>query len=168
MHDFHSSGIIQAVSNRGKFIAIPAFALALAGAYYVSIIIFRWFQARNWLSIEAKILEINDPSSVGVEVSSLINRKKINAKYEFFFKGCRHTGAKIATGKGYQSQLHVELYECFKNENNIKIFVNPKNPDQSIVNRDIYWPEFIALLAIAVVGLITGIHTLGWITDYPY
>lgn len=168
MHDLHNSGIFQAVSDRGKFIAIAAFALALAGTYYVGIIVFRWFQARNWLSVEATILEINDPSSVGLEASSLINRKKINAEYEFFFNGSRYTGSKISTGKGYQSQLHADLYERFKSNKNIIIFVNPKNPTQSIANRDIYWPEFIALLAIGIVGLITGINTIGWVINYPY
>lgn len=161
LDDFASNTIIHAVSDRGKYIAIPAFALALAGAYYVAIMIYRWLQARRWLPAEGIILEINDPSVVGSQGSSLVNRKKIYAKYEFNFQGSRFTGKTISAGVGYEEDLHVALFKAFEDKETITVFFDPKNPEKSIVNRNLFWPELIVLAALCIVGLVTGIKTIG-------
>lgn len=162
MHDFQESPIIHAIANRGNYTAIPAFMLALACLIQIGIMVFRWSKARNWIPLRARLLKINDSSSEGIDTERLGKINKISAQYEFLYNGSHYKGSKVSAGIGYRPQLYRDLVESFEEGQEITIFINPKIPEKSMIDRDLYWPEILVVGGLGMIGAVIGIWSLSW------
>lgn len=157
--------MLNAIADRGKYTCIPAFLLFVVCAIYLGVILFRWFRARHWIETDATLVSIYDSETNGSDANRLGRQNKIKAQYEFSYQGTRYKGRKVSTGLGYRPQLYRDLVSAFSDGERITIYFDPSNPSQSIVDRSFYWPEFIVLAIVGLIGLVVSLWTLPWVSN---
>lgn len=101
-----------------------------------------WLDMRDWHASEAELLSFD----VGEDYSE--------ATYYYEYMGLSYEGDRVQVALFYDDQgsYHWEMYQflndSLRNDKDIQIWVNPYNPQEAVIDRDMRW------------GLLTGIVIL--------
>ncbi len=120
------------------------FGIPFAGAgfgmtWLLYFTVFQWFGAQSWVETPATVLEVNvkqSGESIGTEVT-----------YEYEWQGQKHMGDVVSLHPGkdnvgdFQERVAVELTQHQKNGKPFRCFVNPDNPSQAILYRELQTPQ---------------------------
>ncbi len=117
------------------------------------------FQARNWQPVEATIIHVEQVISRGDDSTSYGVRGSFNYEYQ----GKRYTSNKLNFYTGtdnigdYQLDFYGELQRTKDNQRTITAYVNPDNPAEAVIDKDIRWGmlgfQSIFLFVFGGVGL---------------
>jgi hypothetical protein len=124
------------------------------------------FQARHWVSVPARILsaELASPQHARVVM-------EVRARYEYEWKQTRYTGDRIsmatqsADGFGtWQRDMYQSLKDAEIAGKPVPLWVNPEQPQQSVIQRE---PRTELLifhgLCAFVLTLLTGLGVWGFV-----
>ena len=127
----------------------------------------------NWEQSIAQIKSVELESSpnpyMPKEASMVFPIEKCKIQYVYKYSGKYYTNSKIGLNKEkeYESKFHRELYLKLKEMNNVVIYVNPKNPNESsIIKYDINLKDIGAGIALLIFPLLV-IHWVYIGKKYP-
>ncbi|WP_036156852.1 DUF3592 domain-containing protein [Maribacter forsetii] len=127
----------------------------------------------NWEQTVAQIksvkLESSPNPNMPKEASMVFPIEECKIKYVYKFNGKDYTNSKIGLNKEkeYESKFHRGLYLKLKEMNNVVIYVNPKNPNESsIIKYDINLKDIGAGIALLIFPLFV-IHWVYISKKYP-
>lgn len=147
------------------------FALAFGGGgLYAGLLplghnlVMAW-QVRDWQPVPAAVLAAQLDSKPGKGRSS----HAVQAEYEYQYAGTTHRGHRVGLDTwsqadnigSWQSDWHGRLLRAQNSGEPITAWVNPRQPDLSVLEREIRWP--LALFRLPFAILFTGVGVVaGW------
>lgn len=140
------------------FFGLPFLAVGIWACYSIGSNIYDWQRMKSWEPVQAKII------SGGVKESSSSeggNTYAAVAEYEYDFAMQKRKGTRTAISGGSDNivRFNEDLGHQIERARGrtMQIYVNPENPDESIINRDIRWGmigfKAVFLFAFGGVGL---------------
>lgn len=132
----------------GLLFVLFGIPFAAAGLYMTGLMysqILQWVSVQSWVETPATLLEVNieqSGESLGTE-----------ATYEYAWQGQKHTGDTVSLHPGrdnvgdFQQQVAAELTDHHERGRPFRCFVNPDNPTQAILYRELRW-QILSFLAI--------------------
>jgi len=110
---------------------------------------------KNVAEIKSVKLESYPNPNMPKEASMVFPIEKCKIEYVFEFKGKYYTNSNVGLNKEYNSEFHRALYMKLKDMNNVIVYVNPKNPNQSsIIKYDIDLKDIGAGIALLIFPLL--------------
>lgn len=143
------------------FLAMFALPFAATGLFTSGLIfytVFNWNSVRDWQETPAVVLKVH------VKGSSDSDSTQTNATYEYEWDGQTYTGDRVSLHSGsdnigsFQQRVAEELTRHHKSGEPFRCFVDPDDPSQSILYRELRW-EMLAFLS--VFGTIFGTVGMG-------
>ncbi|MCC6142715.1 MAG: DUF3592 domain-containing protein [Candidatus Hydrogenedentes bacterium] len=149
--------------------ALPFTAVGVGMAVWLVYGLYDWQQMQGWVETPAYILQAELEEHSDEDGSTY----SVAATYQYEFDGRRYTGSRVAVDEtsdnlgSFWEDLHRELQEYLPLEQSgqgkpYRAFVNPANPTEAVLNRDLR-PGFILFKLVFVlafggvgVGLIVG------------
>lgn len=122
------------------------FALPFAGVgvwmlWSISSTLIDAYEMRDWLPAEAQVLSAGYTTSSGDDSDTY----EAYAQYRYYWNGQTFTGERVSVSGGgdnigdYQTETGNRLSAAQRSGQPITIYVNPEQPFEAIVNRDIRW-----------------------------
>lgn len=119
-------------------------------------------QAQSWEETDATVL------------SSFVNvphrrQYRLETQYTYEWEGTVYSGERVffdemvGVRKGYYNEVNRELLRHKPDDNPIRIWLDPENPDQSVIYRDVRWDKFFGnmifflIWAAITFGLVGGL-----------
>jgi len=133
----------------------------MAGLICLSLV--RWGAMHEWKEVPAVIL--------GVALETHDDTLKVTAIFQYRYAGLTYRGSQVGLHSGsdnigdYHRRVFRELDHYRRNGRSFHAFVNPENPSEAVLYRDLRW-EVIGFYAIFVVtfgGAGIGLMVLGFI-----
>ncbi len=130
---------------KGK-IFTSLFALPFAGVgvwmlWSISTTIIDAVEMRAWLPAEAQVISAGYTTSSGDDSDTY----EAYAQYRYYWNGQTYTGDRVSISGGgdnigdYQTETGSRLSAAQRSGQPITVYVNPEQPSEAIVNRDIRW-----------------------------
>ena len=116
---------------------------------------FQW--EKSVAEIKSVELETRPNPNMPKEALMVFPIEECKIQYLFEHNGKYYTNSKIGLNKEkeYESKFHRELYVKLKEMNNVVIYINPKNPNQStIIKYDINLKDISAGIALLIFPLL--------------
>lgn len=144
-------------------ICLLLFALPFAGVgtfvgYLAGASVSSWVRAQSWEMVPARILSAN----LEVSHDSDATTYRIEAVYEYAYQGELHTSDVVRFGFGsdnvgsFHQDKHAELQPYVGSERRFRCFVNPADPTEAVLYREMRWGMLglmvIFALAFSLVG----------------
>lgn len=117
------------------------------------------FQARNWQPVEATITHVEQVISRGDDSTTY----GVKGSFNYEYQGKRYTSNKLNFYTGtdnigdYQQDFYRELQQVKNSKRTITAYVNPDNPAEAVIDKDIRWGmlgfQSIFLLVFGGAGL---------------
>jgi len=139
-------------------IGIFLFSLPFAG-FGVGFFIFMvypevsdWINSQSWQPVEAKLMAAKLESNSSSDSTTY----KATASYQYFYGGQGYTNNRVALSTeadnigSFQEGLGRQLEHSFQQQRPIQVWVNPENPQQAVINRDLRW----GLLSIKMIFVV--------------
>ena len=122
------------------------FALPFAGVgvwmlWLVSSSLMDAWEMRDWLPAEAQVISAGYTTSSGDDSDTY----EAYAQYRYYWNGQTFTGDRVSIGSGgdnigdYQTETGNRLRAAQQSGRPITVYVNPEQPSEAIVNRDLRW-----------------------------
>ena len=152
-------------SNRRAIVFLLLFALPFAGGgtfvgYLAGSMLLEWVQAQSWDEVPARILSTDLDVNHGDDSTTY----KVNAVYEYSYMGESFTSDVVSFGFGsdnigsFHQDKHSELRAYVGSGERFRCFVNPSDPSESLLYRELRW----GLLGLQVVfALVFGLVGYG-------
>jgi uncharacterized protein DUF3592 len=124
-------------------------------------------RSRDWQPVEASI----DYVGLRLPPSRLHpNLDAVEIRYRYFAAGAEHSGVRYDPHDGqYSRPLSQEVFARLQSAGTIAVWVNPADPDDAMVSRELRWPVlFFTLPALALAlagGLMLFAGMLAWSHD---
>ena len=138
--------------------------------------LYQWQQMKAWPQVETELLH----------AELLVNNGEDNdtyravARYKYRYQGLDYTGERVAIANGsdnignFQQQLAAQLQSALRNQRPIAAWVNPDNPNDAVLNRDMRWNmlgfKMIFVLVFGGVGIglmLFALNAKVGSTDHP-
>lgn len=137
---------------------LPFLLTGIWACYSVTSNIYDWQRMKAWQPVQAKIISGGVKESSGSEGGTTYAAE---ASYQYEWMGMPHTGDRTAISGGSDNvgSFNEDLGRRIENARGrtMEVYVNPDNPDESIINRDIRWGmigfKSVFLFAFGGVGL---------------
>jgi len=137
-----------------------AIGLALA-VWQVAPTLVEWARARSWVPVEATLLSVDLDRSYGARRPTT---HEVRARYRYAVDGRTYEADRVALDRGkdnvgdYQTRMHAWLEEQARRMRTVTAWVDPADPAQAILDRDMRW----GLLAFKAVfaGVFLGVGSL--------
>ena len=137
---------------------LPFLLTGIWACYSVASNIYDWQRMKNWQPVQAKIISGGVKESSGSEGGSTYAAE---ATYQYDYMGMPHTGTRTAISGGSDNigSFNEDLGRRIENAQGrtMEVYVNPDNPDEAVINRDIRWSmvgfKSVFLFAFGGVGL---------------
>ena len=154
------------------------FAGAGLGFLFWSVIpsLYEWQQMKSWPQVQARLLEADLSTSRGDDSDSY----KVIARYSYRYQMVDYTSERVAIMGGsdnigrFQQHLAAELTAALRDQRPVPAWVNPNNPSDAVLNRDMRWNllgfKMIFVLVFGGVGIGLMVLTLRaktGATDHP-
>lgn len=146
--------VIMIVMSLG-FIAGGGFMLYLAGSGYLE-----YCAMKSWRESSARILQAHVTTSRGSKGRSTFG---IAVQYEYSYGGTTHRGTRADlfpkttdSGGEYQHRIVNELEAARKSKRFVPCFVNPANPAEAVLYRQMRWGIFALLLGVGLLFFAVG------------
>ena len=110
-----------------------------------------WYGKQNWQPVNGRLFEV----SVGSNYTS--------ARYQYEFGGRSYSGNRVYGAKfgddigSYQRTLLDRLKEKEGSNESITIWVDPHNPEQAVIDRDMRWGLFILVFGFGSIFVVIGL-----------
>ena len=115
--------------------------------------------AADWSPHKAKVIAYHLDSQSSSEGGTTYKAK---GEFEYEWEGRRYTSQKIDFSIGYDSfkdyhkGIITQLRNAKNNKNYLRIYVNPKNPEQAVMLRRIRWKMFIFFIPFVTLFPLVG------------
>lgn len=138
--------------------------------------LYQWQQMKAWPQVETELLH----------AELLVNNGEDNdtyravARYKYRYQGLDYTGERVAIANGsdnignFQQQLAAQLQSALRNQRPVAAWVNPDNPNDAVLNRDMRWNmlgfKMIFVLVFGGVGIglmLFALNAKVGSTDHP-
>ncbi|MAY00158.1 MAG: hypothetical protein CMI08_13350 [Oceanospirillaceae bacterium] len=147
----------------GWFIVVFGGIFLLAGLAVIFFMalspLLKWYGSQSWLPVSAQIemLELDSRRSDNSDTY------RVNTRYRFDFNGASYSGSDASLYDGYDNigSYWQELYSDLKRHkqsNSAVVWVNPQNPDESVLDRSI---RPVMLLFSSLFGLVFALAGAG-------
>lgn len=157
------SGKAGKVSGRGAVIFLMLFALPFAGAgtfvgYLAASTVHTWWRAQSWQEVPARILSTDLDVNRGDDSTTY----RVRAEYVYEYGGRAYTSERVAAGIGsdnigsFHQDKHRELRRYVESEQPFRAFVNPSDPDEALLYRELRWGMLGFELVFASVFCLVG------------
>lgn len=136
--------------------------IAFAGGLFVWMVyptIGDWMNAQSWQPVNATLVAAKLQS----HPSSKSTTYEAKATYRYRFNGRDYTGNRVALSKGadnigsFQQSLGRKLEQLLQAQQPVRAWVNPQNPAQALINRELRWGllslKMIFVVVFAGIGL---------------
>ena len=146
------------------------------GFLFLSVIpsLYEWQQMKSWPQVQAQLLDARlDTSSDG-------DTFKVIAHYRYRYQMVDYTSERVAIMGGsdnigrFQQHLAAKLTSALRDQRPVPAWVNPENPGDAVLNRDMRWNllgfKLIFALVFGGVGiglLVFGLRAKTGATDHP-
>ncbi len=112
-----------------------------------------WQEMKTWVPVQANIINVKLDSSHGDKGTTY----SVNATYIYTYKGGRYQNNRVTISGGsdnvgdYHQIMYRKLKKLFKDEEPVRVWLDPNNPQNSIVDREMRWGLF------AFMGIFVGV-----------
>ena len=163
---------VVAVSTKAKkpsrraVVFLILFALPFAGAgtfvgYLAGSMLTTWVRAQSWEEVPATILAANLDVNTGGDSTTY----RVEAVYEYDYGGQRYTSDVASSSFGsdnigsFHQDKYAELRSYIDAGQRFRCFVNPDNPSEAMLYRELRWGIFVfeAVFALAFAGVGYGL-----------
>lgn len=152
-----AGGVIFLVLFGGAFLAVGL----TVGLVPMVKTIQDWSQMRGWERVPARV-QFTDL----IVKHSDTTTYRVVARYEYDYQGQRYVGERVgldAAGSDnigtWHQDMHAQL-RAAQDRGGFMVWVNPANPDESVVDRDIRWGLFVFRVPFALLFTGVGIAVL--------
>jgi len=150
-------------SNRRAVVFLLIFALPFAGGgtfvgYLAGSMLVDWVQAQSWDEVPARILSTDLDVNHGDDSTTY----KVSAVYEYSYMGESFTSDVVSFGFGsdnigsFHQDKHAELRAYVASGERFRCFVNPSDPSEAVLYRELRWGllglQVVFALVFALVG----------------
>lgn len=113
-------------------------------------------EARDWVPVQAQVLD----SNLRVNRGSDSTTYRVEARYRYTYDGRAYTGDRVSLHKGsdnigdYHQRWHSRLAHAQRNNQRLTAWVNPADPTEALLDRELRWPlmGFMSIFAIVFTG----------------
>lgn len=126
--------------------------------------LYTWQQMKSWPQVQAQLLEAN----LSVNRGDDSNTYQATARYTYRYQMLDYTGERVAIMGGsdnigdFQQQLAAQLSSALQNQQPVPAWVNPTDPTDAVLNRDLRWSMLgFKLIFVLVFGGV-GIGLMLW------
>jgi hypothetical protein len=137
--------------------ALPFAAVGVGMGVWLASTIFTYLSAQSWVETPARIVRTELKRHPGKSTTY-----EATADYVYEFGGDKHTGHRVGLSSGadnigsFQRNAHRQLSEYQKSGKPFRCYVNPAQPDEAVLYRDLRWEmaafQMIFVLAFGGVG----------------
>ena len=148
--------------GRGAIVFLVLFALPFAGGgtfvgYLAGSMLTTWVRAQSWDEVPARIVSADLDVNSGDDSTTY----RVRAVYEYDYRGNTYTSDRVAGGFGsdnigsFHQDKYAELSAYLESDRAFRAFVNPDDPSESLLYRELRWGmlAFQAIFAL-VFGLV--------------
>jgi len=132
--------------GRGAVILLILFALPFAGVgtfvgYLAGSMIATWRQTGSWIEVPATIVSTDLDVSRGDDSDTY----RVRAEFTYQYDGRTYTSRDVGSGNGYDNigsfhqDKHAELRAYVASGRPFRCFVNPDNPAEAVLYRELRW-----------------------------
>jgi hypothetical protein len=151
------------VSILGAIVALCLLAIFLGSMARVAQFTYDVWRAKNWTSTQANVMFVKTDA---VNVPRRIGRFEVELRYNYVFDGKQYTGSRLVFAglqgdkttvwNGYWASRMAEFFENSRAVGRpVSVFVNPANPAEATVFRDMPWDHYVAAsLLMLLLGVI--------------
>ncbi|UTA48107.1 DUF3592 domain-containing protein [Simiduia sp. 21SJ11W-1] len=147
--------------------ALP-FACVGVGFLLFSIIpsVVEWAQMQSWQPVSAEVLSANTRVSRGDDSTTY----EAQARYRYVYQGGQYESARVGIMSGadnigrWQQARGAELKRALQNKRAITVYVNPNEPQEAVVYRELRWGmlAFKSIFVVVFGGVGIGLIWLAW------
>jgi hypothetical protein len=122
-----------------------------------------WSRSRAWVPVQAKILSVELRTHASDDDGETYS---IKAKYRYSYQGREYTRARIGIHAGSDNigSYHKDFYKALKRAHDrgmlVTAWVNPKDPGEAILDREMRWGLFLFRTLAALLFTVVGIGLL--------
>lgn len=110
---------------------------------FLSIIpnLLEWQQMKSWSEVNARL----ERAELVIDNSGDSSTFSASARYRYEYQGKQYTGERVAIMDGsdnigdFQRKLGYELAEAWRQQQPVPAWVNPDNPAEAVLTRDLHW-----------------------------
>lgn len=133
------------------------FSLSATVSFFTFLkLIFKTLQSKKWINTKATI--INSELKLENYTNETDAGYRLKVLYEYTFKKTKYTGSEIDFGL-IKHHIIKENRTPFKKGEDIDIFVNPKNPYESVIDNSIQ-PSLFLLLLSGIISILIVLYNL--------
>ncbi len=150
--------------------ALPFAAVGVGMGVWLASTLVTYLSARSWVETPATIIR----TDLKVHHGRKSTTYEVTAEYRYDFGGRKYTGNRVGLASGpdnigsFHQNAYRELSDCQKSGTPFPCFVNPADPAQALLYRDLRWEmvafQMIFVLAFGGVGfglLFGGLTAMG-------
>jgi hypothetical protein len=112
----------------------------------------QWIDAKSWIATPAQVIRVKLPNKQGQTVAE--------GSYRYDFDGKSYIGSNLGLQYGalrdYHWSVAAQLQEALNQTESISVWVNPKQPSESIVDRQLRFATYLIELLFALFFFSTG------------
>lgn len=126
----------------------------LVAAFFLLSLPWTWWEVRSYVPVEARLLKVTLEGSRSRGKSAMTF---VRAEYSFQYRGQKHTST-IIGGDAQRdgSATYSRLRPNYESGTEVTAWVNPKDPQQSVLNREFFWLEALLKLLFSVTFIALG------------
>lgn len=123
---------------------LPLAAIAVWSATQLAATVSAYREARRWEEVPAKLIQVEWRNVMGDSITN-----SVKATYEYDYQGRRYTGNRVSLYGGSDNigsfwwDVYRELKECQRKGLPFRCYVNPADPTQALLYRDLRWEMVI-------------------------
>ena len=126
------------------------------GIFMIGGALLKYIEARDWLPVEATVLT----TRLHVSHSDDGTTYRVDATYRYRYNGLDYTGTGVGLHAGsdnigdYHHEWHRRLERARTHNRTVIAWVNPANPGEALLDRELRWPllGFMSIFAIVFTG----------------
>lgn len=134
--------------------AIPFAAVGVLAAFWMGRSLMTWTSAQGWDEVPAHLTSVNLEEHDGDDSTTY----RVVAAYTYEFLGQNYSGTRVGISSGtadnvgsWHQRVYRDLESHFRNNDPVPCYVNPRNPSEALLNRDLRW-EMIAFQSVFAVA----------------
>lgn len=150
-------------SSRGAIVLLFLFALPFAGGgtfvgYLAGSMLTTWVRAQSWQEVPTRILSAELDVNYGDDSTTY----RVRAMYEYTYQGRTLTSDRVASGLGsdnigsFHQDKYAELRAYLDSGRPFRCFVNPENPSEALLYRELRWGMLAFETVFALIFCIVG------------
>lgn len=144
-------------------VAVICGAVAAWPSWIIGRTVYDHVQARDWLPVEARVQSSALKSRV--TSGSVSKAWSVEGVYRYGFEGREHVSDRLGISAlggsdsfdDWHQRMGRQLAHAREAGETIRVYVNPENPAESVVDREIRWSEIFFLLPFAL-----GFGAVAW------